>query len=228
MEAKIIITHGRMSGNEIEDKIHDFKQKKYNILLTTTIIENGVNFLSANTIIIIDPEDFGLASLHQLRGRVGRRGDQGYCYLTYRKPLLSAEEKERLITIANNNHLGAGFEIAMRDMEIRGAGDILGIKQSGKSKDVGLPLYFRMLEEKIAELKDEKQKKNFTKIELDLSYILPDEFFASELDKLNFFREVENIENLNDLDSVEQEFSYNKNDENIANLFLLLRARIIF
>lgn len=228
IEAKIIITHGRMSGDEIEDRIHDFKQKKYNILLTTTIIENGVNFLSANTIIIIDPEDFGLASLHQLRGRVGRRGDQGYCYLTYRKPLLSPEEKERLITIANNNHLGAGFEIAMRDMEIRGAGDILGIKQSGKSKDVGLPLYFRMLEEKIAEMKDEKQKKIFTKIELDLSYILPDEFFSSELDKLNFFREVENIENLDDLDMVEREFSYDKNDENIANLFLLLRARIVF
>lgn len=74
-----------MSGDEIEDRIHDFKQKKYNILLTTTIIENGVNFLSANTIIIMDPETFGLASLHQLRGRVGRRGEQGYCYLAYRK-----------------------------------------------------------------------------------------------------------------------------------------------
>lgn len=124
-EAKIIVTHGRMSGDEIENRIHEFKTKKYNILLTTTIIENGVNFLSANTIIIMDPEDFGLASLHQLRGRVGRRGDQGYCYLTYRKYSLSDEEKQRLLTIANNNHLGAGFEIAMRDMEIRGAGDIL-------------------------------------------------------------------------------------------------------
>ena len=227
-KAKIIVTHGRMNGDEIEERIHDFKEKKYNILLTTTIIENGVNFLSANTIIIIDPEEFWLASLHQLRGRVGRRGDQGYCYLAYRKISLNPDEKNRLITIANNNHLGAGFEIAMRDMEIRGAGDILGIKQSGKSKDVGLPLYFRMLEEKIAELKHEKQTKIFTKIELDLSYIIPNEFFISELDKLNFFREVENIDNISELEALENEFLQDERNEHIENLFLLLKARIIF
>ncbi|MGP1582738.1 MAG: DEAD/DEAH box helicase [Candidatus Altimarinota bacterium] len=227
-KAKIIVTHGRMNGDEIEERIHDFKEKKYNILLTTTIIENGVNFLSANTIVIIDPEEFGLASLHQLRGRVGRRGDQGYCYLAYRKISLNPDEKNRLITIANNNHLGAGFEIAMRDMEIRGAGDILGIKQSGKSKDVGLPLYFRMLEEKIAELKHEKQTKIFTKIELDLSYIIPNEFFISELDKLNFFREVENIDNISELEALENEFLQDERNEHIENLFLLLKARIIF
>lgn len=227
-KAKIIVTHGRMNGDEIEERIHDFKEKKYNILLTTTIIENGVNFLSANTIVIIDPEEFWLASLHQLRGRVGRRGDQGYCYLAYRKISLNPDEKNRLITIANNNHLGAGFEIAMRDMEIRGAGDILGIKQSGKSKDVGLPLYFRMLEEKIAELKHEKQTKIFTKIELDLSYIIPNEFFISELDKLNFFREVENIDNISELEALENEFLQDERNEHIENLFLLLKARIIF
>ncbi|RAL56475.1 hypothetical protein BLM37_03105 [Candidatus Gracilibacteria bacterium GN02-873] len=227
-KAQIIVTHGRMNGDEIEERIHDFKEKKYNILLTTTIIENGVNFLSANTIVIIDPEEFGLASLHQLRGRVGRRGDQGYCYLAYRKISLNPDEKNRLITIANNNHLGAGFEIAMRDMEIRGAGDILGIKQSGKSKDVGLPLYFRMLEEKIAELKHEKQIKIFTKIELDLSYIIPNEFFISELDKLNFFREVENIDNISELEALENEFLQDERNEHIENLFLLLKARIIF
>ena len=227
-KAQIIVTHGRMNGDEIEERIHDFTEKKYNILLTTTIIENGVNFLSANTIVIIDPEEFWLASLHQLRGRVGRRGDQGYCYLAYRKISLNPDEKNRLITIANNNHLGAGFEIAMRDMEIRGAGDILGIKQSGKSKDVGLPLYFRMLEEKIAELKHEKQIKIFTKIELDLSYIIPNEFFISELDKLNFFREVENIDNISELEALENEFLQDERNEHIENLFLLLKARIIF
>ena len=116
----------------------------------------------------------------------------------------------------------------MRDMEIRGAGDILGIKQSGKSKDVGLPLYFRMLEEKISELKDEKTKKIHTKIELELSYILSDDFFISELDKLNFFREAENLETLEDIESMEREFLSDSHDENIGNLFLLLRARIIF
>ena len=88
---KIIITHGQMPGDEIEDRIHAFKKREYDILISTTIIENGVNFLSANTIIIIDPEEFGLASLHQLRGRVGRRDADAYCYLMYRKPELSKD-----------------------------------------------------------------------------------------------------------------------------------------
>ncbi|NRH21003.1 DEAD/DEAH box helicase [Candidatus Gracilibacteria bacterium] len=227
---KIIITHGQMPGDQIEDRIHAFKKGEYDILLSTTIIENGVNFLSANTIIIVDPEEFGLASLHQLRGRVGRKDVDAYCYLMYRKPELSKDEKERLITIANNTHLGAGFEIAMRDMEIRGAGDVLGIKQSGRSKDIGLTLYFRLLEERIAELKDEKKKRILTKIELDLSYVLPEKYFLSESDKLNFFREIENIESLEELETLEEEMlpQLGENEGNTnKNLFLLMRSRLI-
>ncbi len=244
-EPKIIVTHGQMPGEQIEERIHAFKRGEYDILLTTTIIENGVNFLRANTIIIIDPEDFGLAQLHQLRGRVGRKGEQGYCYLLYRKPELAQVEKERIITIANNTHLGAGFEIAMRDMEIRGAGDVLGFKQAGKSKDVGLTLYFRMLEEKIAEIKEEKARKKPVKVELELSYSLDDSLFLSETDKLNFFREIENIETLEELDEIEEDMRYKlwTTTENtawvlsshtpyliphISYLFLLLRSRIIF
>ncbi len=249
-EPRIIITHGQMPGEQIEDRIHAFKKWEYDILLTTTIIENGVNFLSANTIIIIDPEEFWLAQLHQLRGRVGRKDAQGYCYLMYRKGELVKDEKERLITIANNTHLWAGFEIAMRDMEIRGAWDVLGFKQSGKSKDLGLTLYFRMLEEKIEELKDEKKKRVWTKIELDISYTIPDEYFLSESDKLSFYREIENIETLDELEEIEEELRV-KNDawriedtnklgirgestvwtkiqhQNISNLFLLLKTRIL-
>ena len=152
----------------------------------------------------------------------------------YRKPELATIEKERIITIANNTHLGAGFEIAMRDMEIRGAGDVLGFKQAGKSKDVGLTLYFRMLEEKIAEIKDEKQKKKPVKIELELSYALDDSLFLSESDKLNFFREIENIETLEELDAMEEEMVSRNNDSptsespTLKNLFLLLRARLTF
>ena len=239
----MVITHGQMPGEIIEERIHAFKKGEYNILLTTTIIENGVNFLRANTIIIIDPEDFGLAQLHQLRGRVGRKGEQGYCYLIYRKPELTAIEKERIITIANNTHLGAGFEIAMRDMEIRGAGDVLGFKQAGRSKDIGLTLYFRMLEEKITEIKEAKKTRKPVKIELDLSYTLDDALFLSGSDKLNFFREIENLETLEELEEVEKDM----NDTirtmdctsidgishtsslitHTSNLFLLLRARIL-
>lgn len=221
---KIIITHGRLDGEEIENCIHAFKKREYDILLTTTIIENGVNFLSANTIIILDPEDFGLAQLHQLRGRVGRKNEQGYCYLVYRKWELAADAKERIITIANNRHLGAGFEIAMRDMEIRGAWDVLGFKQAGKSKEIGLTLYFRMLEEKIESIKNEKRSKKPVKIELDIDVNLEEGMFLSETDKLNFFREIENIESIEELDDIENEMQKNKSGKW---LFLILRARLL-
>lgn len=163
----------------------------------------------------------------------------------YRKPELASIEKERIITIANNTHLGAGFEIAMRDMEIRGAGDVLGFKQAGKSKDIGLTLYFKLLEEKIEELREQKARKKPVKIELELSYTLDDELFGSELDKLNFFREIESVENLEELEEIEQEIEVasrklldNSDSENnlvtsnshlaTHHIFLLLRARIIF
>ena len=148
----------------------------------------------------------------------------------YRKPELAKDEKERLITIANNTHLGAWFEIAMRDMEIRWAWDVLGIKQSGRSKDIGLTLYFRLLEERIAELRDEKKKRILTKIELDISYILPEEYFLSEWDKLNFFREIENLETLEELEEIETQMTPVLNWEGwwgANNLFLLVRSRLI-
>ena len=122
----------------------------------------------------------------------------------YRKPELATDAKERLITIANNTHLGAGFEIAMRDMEIRGAGDVLGIKQAGKSKDIGLTLYFRMLEEKIEEMKNARKARIWTKIELEISYVIGDDAFQTEQDKLSFYREIENIETLEELEEVEE------------------------
>jgi transcription-repair coupling factor (superfamily II helicase) len=228
---KIVITHGQMNAEMMEERIHAFKKWEYDILLSTTIIENGVNFLGANTIIIIDPEDFWLASLHQLRWRVGRKDLQWYCYLMYRKGDLSKDEKERLITIANHRELGAGFEIAMRDMELRWAGEVLGIKQAGKSKDIWLTLYFRMLEERISELKEEKKKRTPTKIELELSYTLPESLFSSEEDRLHFYREIENIETLDELEEVEAEFfkEWELSKEqwtNISHLFLLLRVRL--
>jgi len=116
---RIAITHGKMNGIELEDRIIDFKQGKYDILLSTTVIENGVNFLNANTILIDDAEKFGLAQLHQLRGRVGRKDQDAFCYLVYHKEHLDDEAKKRLLTIVNHSELGAGFEIALRDLEIR-------------------------------------------------------------------------------------------------------------
>ncbi|MDD2487548.1 MAG: CarD family transcriptional regulator [Candidatus Gracilibacteria bacterium] len=226
----ITITHGQMSGIEVEDRIMDFKNGKYDILLSTTVIENGVNFLNANTIIINDAETFGLSQLHQLRGRVGRGKTEGHCYLVYRKENLPDDAKKRLVTIVNNTHLGAGFEIALRDLEIRGAGDILGIKQSGKSNDTGISLYLKLLEEKIEELKTgEYRNRVDCKIELSISYYISDEFFETEIDKISFFRNIESIETIEDLEYSHETFAYSKDSipEEFENLFMLLKARII-
>lgn len=228
---KIAIAHGKLDGMQLEDIIIDFKNGKYDILLSTTVIENGVNFLNANTIFIDDAPRFGLAQLHQLRGRVGRKDRDATCYLLYHTENLDADGKKRLLTIVNNADLGAGFEIALRDLEIRGAGDVLGIKQSGKTHDTGLSLYFTLLEEKIEELRSGNiLKKNDCKIELDISYFIESDFFDSELDKIRFFRNIESIETLEDLEYTHKTFeeANEKLPESFENLFLLLRARVIF
>lgn len=227
---RIGITHGRMNGIELEDTIMDFKLGKFDILLSTTVIENGVNFLNANTIFIDDAERFGLAQLHQLRGRVGRKDREAFCYLLYHRENLDDDAKKRLLTIVNHSELGAGFEIALRDLEIRGAGDILGIKQSGKTNDTGLSLYLKLLEEKIEELQSGQQKSTQDcKIELDISYSIPDDFFDSELDKIRFFRSIESIETRDELDYAYETFQSSNDSlpETFENLFLLLRVRIV-
>jgi transcription-repair coupling factor (superfamily II helicase) len=226
-EPRIITLHGRMTGEEIEDRIHAFKKWEYDILISTTVIENGVNFLGANTMIVSDAEEFWLAQLHQIRGRVGRKDIAGTCYLMYRKYELSGEERERLMILAENSSLGSGWEIAMRDLEMRGTGDILGFRQSGKTKEVGISLYFQLLEEKVDEIKNWKKKDERCKIELDLSYAIDDEFFDSELDKLSFFRDIDSIETLPDLEYAESTFRVESMPESMTNLFLSLRSSII-
>ncbi len=229
IKAKIISTFSKMSWLELESNIIDFKNQKYNILLTTTVIENWVNFLNANTIIIDEANNFWLSQLHQLRWRIWRKDKEWFCYLLYKKDLHD-DEKKRLITIATNSHLWAGFEIALRDLQIRWAWDILWIKQSWKSSQIWLSLYLELLEEKIKELKDwDISKKIDCKIELDISYYISDDFFQNEIDKLNFFRNIESIETIEDLD-----FSYktfiewnDKVPKELDNLFLILKIRLI-
>ena len=227
IEWKVIITHGQMPPDDIEDRILAFKQHKYDILLTTTIIENGVNFLWANTIIVSDAEEFGLAQLHQIRGRVGRKDISGVCYLLYRKYELSSEERERLMILSEHSALWSGYEIAMRDMQMRGTGDILGFRQSGKTKEVGISLYFQLLEEKIESMKNGKKEQIACKIDLDLSYVVDDDEFDSKMDKLSFFRDIESIETLEDLDITESTFSSGHMKESMSNLFLMMRISIL-
>ena len=231
-DRKVIITHGKLAGDELEDRIIDFKNKKYDILLSTTVIENGIDFANVNTIIINECQSFGLSQIHQLRGRVGRSDVQGYCYLLYKKEVLPDESIKRLKTIVKYSYLGAWFEIAIKDLEIRWGGDILGVRQSGQATQIGINLYLELLENKIEELKQTNHVSPFetfeTSIDLQVEAYIPDTYFNGEADKLNFYRELESIQSLQDMENVAawfREINPNLGTE-IENLFALIQLKI--
>ena len=164
-DAKIKTGHGQMAGNQIEQLMVDFMEGEFDVLISTTIIENGVDIPNANTIIINNAQNFGLSDLHQMRGRVGRSNKKAFCYLisppTHQ---ISEEAKKRLIALEQFSYLGSGFNIAMRDLDIRGAGDLLGADQSGFINDIGFEMYKKILDEAIEELKEEKFQDLFQKV----------------------------------------------------------------
>jgi len=245
-DKKIAITHWQLPGSELEKRIIDFKHKKYDILLSTTVIENWIDFSNVNTIIINNAESFWLSTIHQLRWRVWRSDRKWYCHLLYKKQNLKPEQVDRLKTIVNYSYLWAWFEIAMKDLEIRWGGDLLGIKQSGQVSEIWVNLFIKMVEEKIEELKKITQpNKNTppsipplpgdgsmninTKIDLNIESYLDNSFFGSELDKINFYRELESIKSIDELNDIISDFkSINPDLSTPANnLFKLLKLKIL-
>ena len=232
----IIVTHGQLPWDELEKRIIAFRKWEYDILLSTTVIENGVDFPNVNTIFMNEAYKFGISQIHQLRGRVGRAERQGYCYLLYRNENINAEAEKRLKTIVDYSHLWAGFELAMRDLEIRWGWEILWKKQSWQVAEVWISIFIEMLESKIDELKrvkeyrakkdlektdrfntsgkdltpalssEEREYKINTSIDLNISAYIPDSFFGSSMDKMNFYRELESVDNSEDLQIIIDEF----------------------
>jgi transcription-repair coupling factor (superfamily II helicase) len=211
---KIIIAHGQLPGDQLEKRILAFKQKQYDILLATTVIENGIDFSNVNTIFINDAYNFWISQIHQLRWRVWRSDTQWFCYLLFNKDKIAEDAAKRLKTIVEYSHLWAGFELAVKDLEIRGWWDILWLKQSGQSTQVGMNLYLEMLEDKIEQLKrtgpnttdDIKNSQLQTSIDLQIWAYIDEQFFDSELDKINFYRELEALDTLEELDEIIQDF----------------------
>ena len=158
-----------MNGNELEELMIDFIEGDFDILVSTTIIENGVDVPNANTIIINNAHNFGLSDLHQMRGRVGRSNKKAFCYLIS-PPIenISEESRKRLHALEQYSELGSGFKIAMRDLDIRGAGDLLGADQSGFINDIGFETYQKILNEAIEELKSEKFSELFPKVKSNI------------------------------------------------------------
>lgn len=234
---KILVAHWQLKWDTLEKRILEFKKKQYDILLATTVIENWIDFSNVNTIFINDSINFGISQIHQLRWRVWRWQEKWYCYLLFNKDKIKEDAAKRLKTIVDYSHLWAWFELAVKDLEIRWWWDILGIRQSWSSSEVWLNLFLEMLEDKISELKniwiseeekERKEKRISTMIDLNIDAYIEENLFTSELDKINFYREIESVRTLEELENMKNDFfSVNENISNSTkNFFDLLFLKI--
>jgi transcription-repair coupling factor (superfamily II helicase) len=229
--ARIAVAHGQMGDDELEDIMAAFLEGQFDILLATTIIESGLDMPHVNTIIIDRADTFGLSQLYQLKGRVGRSNRQGYAYLFYPKHVaLNEIAEKRLQVIAEHTELGSGFKIAMKDLEIRGAGNILGQEQSGNIMDVGFDLYCQMLEEAVRQLKGEKPLRMFrTPVYLNMSMFIPEDYISDEKQKIEFYKRLEGCENTEEINAIEKEISdrFGEYPKEVALLIELQRVRAL-
>lgn len=233
----IVVAHGQLPWDTLEKRIIEFKRKQYDILLATTVVENGIDFRDVNTIFINEANNFWISQIHQLRWRVGRWLNKWYCYLLFKKDTIKEDAAKRLKTIVDYSHLWAWFELAVKDLEIRWWWDILWIRQSWSSNEIGISLFLEMLEDKIEELKISRNiiseeevslKRVDTIIDLNIEAYISDNYFSSELDKLNFYREIESIRDLNDLENLIDDFKDISWDFDKAtkNLFDIIRLKL--
>ena len=203
-EAKVGFAHGRMTGEEIEDIMEDFVEGKINVLVCTTILESGIDIPNANTIIMENADRAGLAQLYQLRGRVGRSDKQGYAYITYRKDkMLSEVADKRLKAIKEFTEFGSGFKIAMRDLEIRGAGSLIGEIQHGHLEEVGYDTYCRILDEVLKEEQGLKVEEDIScQIDLNVTSFIPDSFISDQNQKIEIYQDIALCKNEEDIRNV--------------------------
>ncbi|REC48954.1 transcription-repair coupling factor [Chryseobacterium pennipullorum] len=221
-DARVITGHGQMEGKQLEKNVLDFMEGKYDVLVSTTIIESGVDVPNANTIFINDAQRFGMADLHQMRGRVGRSNRKAFCYLiTPPYDMMTADARKRLEAIEQFSDLGSGFQIAMKDLEIRGAGDLLGGEQSGFINEMGFETYQKLMQEALEELKDDADFENLfdneedrqklfksvkdVNIDTDLELMLPDSYISNTEERLLLYQKIAEIDNEKDLHQFELE-----------------------
>ena len=228
--ARIAIGHGQMNEGALEQVIVDFANHEYDILLATTIIENGIDIPNANTMIIHDADRFGLAQLYQLRGRVGRSQKQAYCYCLYKQSKnITKDATERLKAIKEFTTLGSGYQIAMRDVEIRGVGNILGTKQHGHMINVGFDTYCELLEETVQELQGNyKEQAIQTIVDINVTAFIPDEWVGSKEQKMIEYKRLADVKNETELDYIISEWQdrFSKAPESVENLIKLIKLRL--
>ena len=242
-DLSIAYAHGQMDGDQLEDTILDFMDKKYDVLVCTNIVESGVDIPNVNTIIVNNAHQFGLSDLHQLRGRVGRSNKKAFCYLLA-PPMstLPVDSRKRLNTLEQYSDLGSGFQIAMRDLDIRGAGNMLGGEQSGFIAEIGFEMYQKILDEAIRELKRSEFKELFREeiseqddfvtdctIDTDLEILIPDEYVESITERLNLYSRLDNCDSEKDLEVFHDEMQdrFGPVPPTVEDLFTTVRCRKI-
>lgn len=240
-DLSVSYAHGQMEGHELEEKILDFIDKKYDVLVCTNIVESGVDIPNVNTIIVNNAHHFGLSDLHQLRGRVGRSNRKAFCYLLA-PPMstLPTDSRKRLQTLEQFSDLGSGFQIAMRDLDIRGAGNMLGGEQSGFMAEIGFEMYQKVLDEAIRELKRTKFKDLFKDeisqqddyvsdctIDTDLEILIPDSYVESIAERLSLYTRLDNCENDEELLAFHEELAdrFGAIPQQVEDLFTTVRCR---
>ncbi|MCH8566863.1 MAG: transcription-repair coupling factor [Balneolales bacterium] len=238
---KVRFAHGQMKGPQLEKIIMDFYEHKFDVLVSTNIVENGIDIENANTIIINHADRFGLSELHQLRGRVGRSNRKAYCYLIT-PPLqnMATDSRKRLLALVEFSDLGSGFNIAMRDLDIRGAGNILGGEQSGFISDIGFELYQKVLNDAVKELKESEFSELFkgqipevelpeTTVEFDLGALLPQWYVSDNVERLNLYRRLSTASEITEIEEWEQEVAdrFGKIPPDARNLIDATRIKVL-
>jgi len=228
-EARIATAHGQMGEHQLETVMMDFWEKKFDVLVCTTIVESGLDVSNANTMIIERADVFGLSQLHQLRGRVGRGRERAYAYFLYPpdKPLTETAH-DRLATIAQHSELGGGMAVAMKDLEIRGAGNLLGGEQSGHIADVGFDLYVRLVGETVAEYRGEDEPEREVRIELPIEAHLPHDYVPSERLRLEMYKRLAAVRSDQDVEELRAELEdrYGAPPEPVDVLLEVARLRV--
>ena len=221
-ESKVTVVHGQMTERQLEKEMAAFMEKEYNVLVCTTIIETGIDIQNVNTIIVYDADKMGLSQLYQLRGRVGRSNRIAYAYLLYTKDKILTEVAEkRLKALKDFTELGSGFKIAMRDLEIRGAGNMMGASQHGHMATVGYDLYCRMLEDTVKLIKGEIDKEPIeTTIELKVDAFISSEYISDEIQKIEVYKKIASIEQYEDYEYIKEELNdrFSNIPEEVINL----------
>jgi len=241
-EVRLAVAHGQMAERDLAKRMMEFSAGEIDLLLTTTIIESGLDIPNANTLIVDRADAFGLAQLYQLRGRVGRGAQRAYAYF-FRHPQrgITQESRQRLDTIAENTQLGAGFSVAMRDLEIRGAGEMLGTRQHGLIAAVGFHLYTRLLTKAVSDLKRSGRLAPsmaaaqaslyhpIINVDLPIEVGIPSNYVADKGMRLRLYRRLADLHDLQEIDALQEEFKdrFGEPPEEIKNLLYQLKARVL-